>query len=410
MIRPLVELAITSKFGGDTERKTGIYSPVGEDLSAVSTTKAALEVDLYKGPIKKIGILGGGQLARMLTLAAYPLGMTTLCIDPKGGSSANQVTEVITADYTDQAQLQNFAQQVDFITYETENIPLQTAEFLSQHHTVFPSTQALATAQDRLQEKTLFQALNVPTPGFVAINSLDDLLKGVKVLGFPCVLKTRRFGYDGKGQRVLRKPQDIDLAWQALGLQPLLLEEFIAFEKELSLIAVRGQQELVFYSLTQNEHQEGILRLSTAPYQDKNLQQLAETYTKKLLEHLDYRGVFAIEFFCKEGELIANEMAPRVHNSGHWTIEGASTSQFENHIRAITGLPLGNTQSRGYSAMFNCIGTEPDIKEILNIPDVHYHHYFKSPVEGRKLAHFTLSTPDLEKYDKALADLKKIIE
>ena len=344
--------------------------------------------------IKKIGILGAGQLARMLALAAYPLGMTTLCLDPKGGTSANQVTEVITAEYTDEVQLQNFAEQVDLITYETENIPLHVVDFLSQHHRIFPSSKALAAAQDRLQEKTLFQKLNIPTTAFVSVDSLEDLHKGVEILGFPCVLKTRRFGYDGKGQCVLRGFQDINPVWQNLGAQPLLLEEFIAFERELSLVSVCGQGATLFYALTQNEHYEGILRLSTAPYQDKALQELAEAYSKKILDYLDYRGVLAIEFFCKEGRLIANEMAPRVHNSGHWTIEGASTNQFENHIRAIAGLPLGSTQTRGYSAMFNCIGSEPDLKKVLSVPDVHYHCYNKSAAKSRKLAHFTLCSED----------------
>lgn len=360
--------------------------------------------------IKKIGILGAGQLARMLALAAYSLGITTLCLDPKGGTSANQVTEVITAEYTDKAQLDSFAQRVDLITYETENIPLQTAEFLSQHHTISPSSKALMAAQDRLQEKTLFQKLHIPTTRFISIDSLDDLEKSTRVLGFPCVLKTRMFGYDGKGQCVLRGSQDIDPAWQALGAQPLLLEEFVAFEKELSLVSVRGQEATLFYSLTQNEHDEGILRLSTAPYQDKVLQELAEAYSKEILDYLDYRGVLAIEFFCKEGRLIANEMAPRVHNSGHWTIEGAATSQFENHIRAIAGFPLGSTQSLGYSAMFNCIGTEPNIKEILSVPDVHYHAYNKSPEKGRKLAHFTLFHKEEIAYQKGLAHLSQLLD
>ena len=358
----------------------------------------------------RIGILGAGQLARMLTLAACPLGISTLCLDPKGGTSASEVTDVITAAFTDEKQLQNFAEQVDLITYETENIPLQTAQFLSQNRSVFPSSQALAVAQDRLQEKTLFRELNIPTTRFMAIDSLQDLRQGAETLGFPCILKTRFFGYDGKGQQILRESQDVAAAWQALGSHPLLLEEFVPFTQEVSLISVRSQQDLCFYALTQNEHQAGILRVSTAPYQHEQLQQLAETYAKQLLEHLDYCGVLAIEFFCRDEQLIANEMAPRVHNSGHWTIEGASTSQFENHLRAITGLPLGSTQARGYNAMFNCIGSEPDIKKILTIPDVHYHHYAKTPAPGRKLAHFTLSTLELPLYEQRLAALKALLQ
>ena len=361
-----------------------------------------------------IGILGAGQLARMLTLAAYPLGITTVCLDPKSGTSASEVAPVITSEYTDKTTLQSFAEQVDIITFETENIPVEVIDFLGQYCPVFPSSNALAVAQDRLQEKTLFQKLNIPTTRFFPISSLEDLEKGVGILGFPCVLKTRFFGYDGKGQCILYTAQDVALAWEDLGSELLLLEEFVSFEKEFSLITVCGkkqkEKDLGFYNLTENTHSKGILYISTAPCYDvnNNLQNLAEGYAKKIIDYLSYIGVLAIEFFYSNGQLIANEMAPRVHNSGHWTIEGASTSQFENHVRAIAGLPLGSTQALGYSAMFNCISTEPDIREILSIPNTHYHCYKKSPIKGRKLAHFTLSTPNLIEYKKYFDEIIKM--
>lgn len=341
----------------------------------------------------KVGILGGGQLARMLALAGYPLGIHTLCVEPQTGTSASFVTPVIQSDYDDQKQLKKFAEQVDVITFESENIPVATAEFVSQFRPTYPSAQTLAICQDRLNEKNLFQQFCIPAPKFAAINSLADLEKACLAIGLPAVLKTRRFGYDGKGQYLLKTANDLTAAWQKLNEQNLILEEFISFTREVSLLSVRNPAgEIKFYPLVENFHRDGILRLSQAPYENPSLQQLAQEHAKKILELFNYVGVLTIEFFQVGDHLLANEMAPRVHNSGHWTIEGADTSQFENHLRAICNLPLGSTTARGYSAMINGIGTEPDINEILKIPGAHFHTYEKAAKPGRKIGHITLTT------------------
>lgn len=360
-------------------------------------------------PHFRVGILGGGQLAKMLALAGYPLGIHTLCYEPVADTCANIVTDVITADYDDETQLQKFASQVDLITFETENIPLQTAEFVKQFCPIYPSLKALSIGQDRLNEKNLFNSLQIKTPLFAAIHSLAELEAAINTISYPAVLKTRRLGYDGKGQMVLREAADLQKAWEKLGKQALIVEQFVKFDRELSMIAVRDhQQNTVFYPLIENQHRDGILRLSLAPYHDDALQQQAQKYVQKLLEALDYIGVLVIEFFQVGQQLLANEMAPRVHNSGHWTIEGAQTSQFENHLRAICNLPLGSTEGCGYSAMLNLIGTEPDAHDILQIPGTHLHTYEKKPVPGRKLGHVTLTAADEKSLKKHLEQLLKL--
>jgi 5-(carboxyamino)imidazole ribonucleotide synthase len=354
----------------------------------------------------RVGILGGGQLARMLALAGYPLGIRTLCFEAVSNTCASDVTQVIVGDYHDQAALQKFAEQVDVVTIETENIPITTAEFVNQFAPLRPSLKALAIAQDRGKEKNLFRELDILTPKFALIDSLEDLKKAITEIGLPAVLKTRRMGYDGKGQMIVRGDTDLSEAWQKLGAKELILEQFIKFDRELSIIAVRGvNQQTNFYPLVENQHEEGILRLSLAPYSDAQLQALAESYAQKIMEYTDYVGVLVIEFFQVGDKLLANEMAPRVHNSGHWTIEGAETSQFENHLRAITGLPLGSTAVHGYSAMVNCIGTMPAIEKVLQIPGAHFHTYQKSPVPKRKLGHITLTSPDKKVLQQNLSRL-----
>lgn len=360
----------------------------------------------------KVGILGGGQLARMLALAGYPLGIQTLCMDPTPDTCASQVTTVICADYNDPATLKHFLQDVTVVTFETENIPVEVVEKIQQTHAVFPNGDALAVTQDRVAEKTLCQRLAIPTTRFIPIDSLSDLQAAQKVLGYPAVLKTRRLGYDGKGQYVLREEADIALAWKSLGGQGLILEEWVAFQREVSLISVRGQDgTLSFYPLSENYHYEGILAHSLAPCPVPSLQSLAQDYAQKILQELDYVGVFAIEFFEMQGKLMVNEMAPRVHNSGHWTIEGAQTSQFENHLRAITGLPLGSTEARGVSIMVNCVGTEPLLSDVLKVPGAHYHTYGKEPRPKRKLGHITrvVAATDPQTIKGYLEQLKAII-
>ncbi len=304
----------------------------------------------------KIGVIGGGQLGRMLALAGTPLGMNFAFLDPAPDACAAALGEHLRADYGDQDHLRQLADEVDLVTFEFESVPAETVAFLSQFVPVYPSAEALRIARDRLFEKSMFRDLGIPTPAFADVLSQADLDAAVARIGLPAVLKTRTLGYDGKGQKVLRQPEDVTNAFAELGSVPLLLEGFVTFTGEVSLVTVRGRDgEVACYPLVHNTHESGILRLSVAS-SDHPLQALAEDYARRVLEQLDYVGVLAFEFFEVEGGLKANEIAPRVHNSGHWTIEGAECSQFENHLRAVAGLPLGSTAKVGESAMVNFIG------------------------------------------------------
>ncbi|MEP6880492.1 MAG: 5-(carboxyamino)imidazole ribonucleotide synthase [Dokdonella sp.] len=339
-----------------------------------------------------IGILGGGQLARMLAIAGAPLGHRFLVVDNAQDACAGQVAPVLRADWRDFDQLQKFADQVDVATFDFENVPAETAQWLTRHTRVFPNPAALAVAQDRLQEKTLFGEIGLDTPEFAAVDCIEDLQAAVEKTGLPAILKTRRLGYDGKGQFVLRQHSDIASAWQALGGAPLILEAFVPFDSEISVIAVRSRSgEFRHYPLTRNWHQAGILSASLAPLAlDEEVERRAVARARALAERLDYVGVFALELFLCKGKLLGNEMAPRVHNSGHWTIEGTACSQFENHVRAVLGLPLGDTQALGHSVMLNWIGELPDATPVLAEARGHWHDYGKSPREGRKVGHATL--------------------
>ncbi len=359
----------------------------------------------------KVGILGAGQLGRMLALAGYPLGLRFRFLDPNPESPAAPLGEFIAADYDDPDALRRFADGLDVATYEFENVPASVADYLTGRvPAVHPHYGALAAAQDRLEEKEMFRRLGIPTAPFERVDSEEDLARAVEVLGLPAVLKTRRFGYDGKGQFVLRDGSDVGAAWAALGGSPLILEGFVAFERELSIIAVRGLGgDVAFYPLVENHHREGILRLSLAPAPgvEPALQARAEGFARAVLEAFDYVGVLAIELFQRGDELLANEMAPRVHNSGHWTIEGAETSQFENHLRAICGLPLGSTAPRGHSAMLNLIGSVPPREAVLATPDAHLHLYDKAARPGRKLGHITVRADDAEIVSRRLTELER---
>ena len=345
----------------------------------------------------RIGILGGGQLGRMLALAGYPLGVRFRHIGSAQDTSAGDVAEKVTAAYEDTQALARFGEGLDVVTYESENVPLEAARFLAERLTIQPSLTALETAQDRRSEKLAFAQLGVPTAPYAQVDSFQQLEDAAARIGYPAVLKTRRMGYDGKGQFVLRRADELTMAWQRLGATGLILEGLIPFDRELSIISVRGNSgETLFYPLIENHHADGILRACYAPAPDTNqaLQSLAEAYAMRVLDALDYVGVLAIELFQVGAQLIANEMAPRVHNSGHWTIEGAETSQFENHVRAILGYPLGNTSAYGYSAMINLIGTVPPIPEILKYREAHLHLYGKHPRPGRKLGHIAVHGDD----------------
>ena len=339
-----------------------------------------------------IGILGGGQLARMLVMAGAELGHRFLIVDSASDACAGQIAPLLRADWRDFDALAEFARRVDVATFDFENVPAETAQWLTAHTHVFPNPEALAIAQDRLAEKTLFREIGLDTPAFAAVDSREDLSRAIDLVGLPAVLKTRRLGYDGKGQAVLRTIGDADAAWAALGSSPLILEAFVAFQREVSVIAVRSRGgEFRHYPLTQNWHGGGILAASLAPAPDsEDLERRAIEHARTLAERLDYVGTFALELFDRDGDLLGNEIAPRVHNSGHWTIEGAVCSQFENHVRAVLGLPLGDTSARGLSVMLNWIGELPNALPLLSEADAHWHDYGKEPRAGRKVGHATV--------------------
>ncbi|NIK53117.1 5-(carboxyamino)imidazole ribonucleotide synthase [Xanthomonas arboricola] len=356
-----------------------------------------------------VGILGGGQLARMLVLAGAPLGLRFAVFDPATDACAGQVAPLQAGAFDDTAALAEFAAHVDVITFDFENVPAAGAQQLAAQVPVFPSAAALAVAQDRLSEKTLFRELGIPVPEFAAIDDRAGLDAALARIGTPCVLKTRRFGYDGKGQFRIKTQADADAAWDALGAQAakvgLIVESFVPFEREVSVVAVRGRDgEFRAWPLTENWHVDGVLSASLAPARvDAGLQAAAEAHARAIAERLDYVGVFALELFVRDGQLLANEMAPRVHNSGHWTIEGAETSQFENHVRAVLGLPLGSTAMRGHACMLNWLGAMPDAAAFLAVPGGHWHDYGKQSREGRKVGHATLRAETPQALAQALS-------
>jgi 5-(carboxyamino)imidazole ribonucleotide synthase len=340
-----------------------------------------------------IGVVGAGQLGAMLALAGYPLGLDFLFVDRGSATPAGRIAPVLTGDFTDQGLLRSLAERSDVISFDWENIDVDALRAATRptRTRIAPPLTALAAAQDRLREKRTFERLGIPTTRHAAVDSRAALVRAVARIGLPGVLKTRRFGYDGKGQCVLRHADEIDAAWQQLGSAPLLYEEFVPFDYEVSMIGVRGRDgAIALYGLNRNYHADGVLRVTLAPWSAPRLERAAANCLRRVLESFRYVGVLAIEFFVRRGRLIANEMAPRVHNSGHWTIEGAVTSQFENHVRAIAGLPLGDTRALGFAAMVNLIGQMPDRAQLLAEPGLHLHDYGKEPRHGRKLGHFTL--------------------
>ena len=355
-----------------------------------------------------IGILGGGQLARMLALAGAPLGLRYRVMDSSAEACAGQFAPMQVGDYRDEAALAAFADAVDVATFDFENVPAESAEWLARRVPVFPNPRALALIQDRLAEKSLLVELGIPVPPFEDVGSRSALQAAVDRIGTPAILKTRRLGYDGKGQFRLRSAADVDAAWQALGAQAetvgLILEGFVRFQRELSVVAVRGRDgEFDHWPLTENWHVDGVLSASLAPAQvDDTLTAKAVGHARAIAEALDYVGVFALELFCRNGELLANEIAPRVHNSGHWSIEGAETSQFQNHLRAVLGLPLGSTRMVGQACMLNWIGELPDAAPILREAGGHWHDYGKSSRPGRKVGHATIRAENADELAQSL--------
>jgi 5-(carboxyamino)imidazole ribonucleotide synthase len=351
----------------------------------------------------KLGILGGGQLGRMLALAAHPLGLRCAVYDPAADPCAAQVCEHIRGEFDDYQALFPFARSCDVVTFEFENVPVETARWLAERVPVYPPPRALEVSQDRLVEKSFFRELGIPTPPFAGIETRTDFDAALRAIGLPAVLKTRRFGYDGKGQAVLRTSSEADAAWESLGGRPLILEGFVPFRREVSTIAARGRDgSISVYPITENEHRDGMLHRSLAP-----AAALAdvEEHARRVLTELDYVGVLAIEWFDVDGRAIANEMAPRVHNSGHWSIDGSVTGQFENHVRAVCGLPLGSPAAKGFSGMLNWIGSHPPFEAVLREPLAKLHWYGKEPRARRKIGHVTVNAPTAADRDAALARL-----
>jgi 5-(carboxyamino)imidazole ribonucleotide synthase len=357
----------------------------------------------------RVGIVGAGQLGRMLALAGYPLGIDCTLLDTTSDAPGAQVAASVLGALDDPRALAKLAGLVDVVTVEIENVAVGALESLDGHIEVFPPAAAVAAAQDRLAEKTLFRSLGIPTAEFVTIDCEADAASA-EALGWPAILKTRRMGYDGRGQRVVDSAAALVAAWHELGGVPSIVEAFVDFDRELSLIAVQGaREERVFYPLAENVHRNGILASTMAPYEDAGLQRQAEEWLAAIMGSLQYRGVLTVELFHTKRGLVANEMAPRVHNSGHWTIEGAVTSQFENHLRAVLGWPLGDASARGFAAMLNLLGRLPPRAALLAIPGAHLHDYGKSPRPGRKVGHCTLVDAERARLLERLTTLTAVV-
>jgi 5-(carboxyamino)imidazole ribonucleotide synthase len=349
-------------------------------------------------PGSTLGILGGGQLGRMLAMAAAQLGLRPHVYAPEESNPAFEVAgERTIAPYEDDAALVRFAKAVDVVTYEFENVPSATAATLSAHTLLAPNAQALAVSQDRFLEKSFIAGLDIPIAPFAAVSSEAELTKALEGIGRPAVLKTRRFGYDGKGQAMIRPETDPATAWNAVGGAPSILEGFVPFEREVSVIAARtASGDFAAYDLCANEHRSHILDITRVPAGvSAATERQAVDVARAIAEALDYVGILAVEIFLLTGEggerLVVNEIAPRVHNSGHWTLGGAVTSQFEQHVRAVCGWPLGETQRLGRVEMRNLIGHDVDAWErILAEPGAHLHLYGKAEARpGRKMGHVT---------------------
>lgn len=360
----------------------------------------------------KIGVLGAGQLGRMLALSAYPLGhqMRFLALSEEDPSSLLGKTFI---HNNNPEMVSNFADSSDIVTYESENTDVTIVNEISKNTKVYPSDKSLYISQHRGREKALLDTLKIPCAPYQMVNSLDDLKSAIKNIGIPSILKTATDGYDGKGQFLIKSESQIDEAWEKMSGVDAILEGFINFKRELSLIAVRGiDGSLEYYPLVENSHHEGILRQTLAPAQNisVSLQNKAEEYMSSLLKEIKHVGVLTIELFESDDGLLVNEIAPRVHNSGHWTIEGAQTSQFENHIRAITESPLGQTtMTSKFSAMINIIGVHGPIQKVLKTKNAHLHLYNKAERTGRKLGHITLTSNSIDELNKTIDSLKEYL-
>lgn len=341
----------------------------------------------------KLGVLGGGQLARMIALAAAPLGVRVRAYDPDPDACAGDVCELYTGAYGDLDRLGAFVRGLDVVTYEFENVPAEAAEFLASLAPLRPGAHSLRLSQDRVLEKQALASAGFEVAPWRQVDALEDVLGATEALGTPTILKTRRGGYDGKGQAIIADAADAQRAFASIEGRPAVLEKMLNFDRELSLVAVGGREGAsAFYPLVENEHRQGILRVTTAPAPrvGADLQQAAEAMAGRLMEALGHVGVLTIEFFEVDGRLIANEFAPRVHNSGHWTIDGAATSQFENHVRAVMGLPIGPTEALLPTVMLNCVGAMPPADAVLSFPSAKLHDYGKLGRPGRKVGHVNI--------------------
>ncbi len=357
---------------------------------------------------KTVGIIGAGQLGRMLALSAVELDLDFVFLDPSATPGAARFGRHIQAAFDDPAALKELAQRCDALTFEFENIPVTALQEIRDH--LNPNPEALSIAQQRSVEKAYFESLGISVARWAAVHSQAELDQAVQRLGTPLIAKTDRLGYDGKGQVRIFDSSDAEGLYERMGSQDLCLEAFVDFDYELSIVGTRGRDgSQRLYSLSRNEHRDGILHRSVALTDDTALSQKAADAFSELAESLDYVGTLAIEFFVNEKTLIANEWAPRVHNSGHWTIEGACTSQFENHIRAICDLPLGESRQLSAVAMQNFIGQMPERQSLLEIPGLHLHDYNKSPREGRKVGHASITAPDQATLEARLALLDEKI-
>jgi 5-(carboxyamino)imidazole ribonucleotide synthase len=355
----------------------------------------------------RIGIVGAGQLGRMMALAGIPLGLEFTMYDRTSDVPGAAVADLVTGAFDDRIKLARFARGVDVVTFDWENVPVASARAIAGIRPVWPPPRALEAAQDRLSEKRMFSRLGIPVAPYATVDTPADLARAIAALGAPGILKTRRLGYDGKGQARIRRARDAASAFEQLSGQPLIYERFVNYSREVSLVAARGRDgDVACYPLAENEHADGILAVTRAPYRDAGLQRAAERNHRRLFRALGYVGVLSVEYFVERGRLVANEMAPRVHNSGHWTIEGAETSQFENHVRAVAGLPLGSTATRGHAAMVNVIGRKPRAAGILAHPGLHWHDYGKTPRPGRKLGHVTFVTGSRARRDRVARQLR----
>jgi len=356
----------------------------------------------------RIGIIGAGQLGQMLGFAARDLGMQCEFLDPSPHPPAAVCGPVTQAAFDDSDALARLAQRCDVVTYEFENVPVAALQRIAAQVTIYPPPAALRHAQDRLAEKQLFADLQIPLPAYRRIDARDDLAAAVAELGLPLVLKTRKLGYDGKGQFVLRQPADVQAAWDACAGVALIAEQWIDFDYEVSAIGARNASgEIISYPLTQNEHAHGILQVSRAPLENAALTRKAEHYVTLLLEHLDYVGVLALELFVLGDRLLANEFAPRVHNSGHWSIEGAQPSQFAAHLLAISNRHLTAPRLNGHAGMLNLIGAMP--AKLVAPAGATLHDYGKQPRPGRKLGHITVVAGSASERDRVLTELRRSV-